>query len=366
MSKKIVIASVLKPVNDVRSYRKVAQSLAKTNKYEVNIIGNAGKKGSEGSNIIFHPHQLKRNQWFKRLLLRDRILIKVLRLKPRVLIITTYELINIAVIAKWMIGCKLVYDVQENYSKNVLLKRNAFRWVYAKLIRFIEWYGSLFIDHYWLAETCYNDELNFHRDRYTIAENKALKIEMDKRNSRPLRMLFSGTISTYSGAELALETMVKMIQNQPDAEGYIIGQIHDPKLLENLKTQTLDYPTIQVEISENPVSYDRILERIQWANLGIIAYQENEVNRNKVPTKLYEYSRYQLPYLVQKETSWAKVGDQLGGAIIIDFGQFDPVNTVQILENESTLFKDPYPSEATWESDSQIIINSINRLDSSN
>ena len=44
MKKKIVIASVLKPVDDVRAYWKLSQSMAKTNKYEVNIIGNDGKK----------------------------------------------------------------------------------------------------------------------------------------------------------------------------------------------------------------------------------------------------------------------------------------------------------------------------------
>lgn len=41
---KILIASVLKPADDVRSYSKIGQSLAQTNKYEVNIIGFDSKR----------------------------------------------------------------------------------------------------------------------------------------------------------------------------------------------------------------------------------------------------------------------------------------------------------------------------------
>ena len=116
--KKIVIASTLKPIDDVRAYWKLSQSIAKTNKYEVNIIGNKGKKPFTDANIKFLPHSIDRSNWLKRILIREILLFKILRLKPALLVITTHELLNTAFICKLLIRCKVVYDVQENYGKN--------------------------------------------------------------------------------------------------------------------------------------------------------------------------------------------------------------------------------------------------------
>ena len=57
----IAIASTLKPVDDVRAFEKIAQSIAKTNKYEVNIIGNTGKKESNSSRIHFVTNSISKN-----------------------------------------------------------------------------------------------------------------------------------------------------------------------------------------------------------------------------------------------------------------------------------------------------------------
>ena len=55
--------------------------------------------------------------------------------------------------------------------------------------------------------------------------------------------------------------------------------------------------------------------------MAIIGYASNPVNVNKIPTKLYEYTAAELPYLVEKGSHWALVGGELGGAIPIDFGK---------------------------------------------
>ena len=51
----LVIASVLKPVDDVRMYKKFGKSLARTGKYAVNIVGFQTQATLDDAAIRFHP-----------------------------------------------------------------------------------------------------------------------------------------------------------------------------------------------------------------------------------------------------------------------------------------------------------------------
>lgn len=362
MNKKIVIASVLKPTDDVRAYWKIAQSVTKANKYDVNIIGNHGKIGVDKNNIHFRPHSVRRNQWLKRIAIRELLFLKILKYKPDLLIITTYELINTAFLTKLFSGCKIVYDVQENYAQNTVLQKGIFRQIQSVFIQIQEWLGSLFIDHYWLAEDCYKDQLPWLKNNFSIIQNKAIKQPSVDRKNAPIRALFSGTVSEYSEANLALTTMIELIKTYPDTQAIMIGQVHDIPLRKELESRAKQFPAIELQLSENPIAYAKILGCIKWANLGIISYQENPVNRKKIPTKLYEYSRYQLPFLVQQDTHWHQIGLKLGGVIPIDFQTQSYTRIVENMQKSQKDFSNNYPKEATWEFESEKIDTSINIL----
>lgn len=360
--KKIVIASVLKPVDDVRSYWKIAQSLAKTNKYDVNIIGIDAKKQTVPDNIHFHPHSLSRAQWFKRIWTRILIGLKIIHIRPSVVVITTYELIYVSILAKAFIGCHVIYDVQENYSLNVQLSPGFHRKIFAAYIQLKEWIGRQFFNQYWLAEECYLGELKTPSHRTVVIENKANQHKINEERKHGLNVLFTGTISSYSGAMDAMSLMKSLTELSPQLQGLFIGQIHDDALKKWMEQQVQDFPNIQLNMSSNPIPHEEILNKIVWAHLGIISYQENRVNRNKIPTKLYEYSRYRLPYLIQENTKWSKLGIQLGGAIPVDLKSPDWDKIKKYLSNPENLFPDVYPKEACWEFESTKLINSIDTV----
>ena len=363
MKKKIVIASALKPVDDVRAYWKLSQSMAKTNKYEVNIIGNRGKKEEDEENIKFHAHRLNRTHWINRMLIREFILFKILRIKPSVLIITTHELINTALLAKLLIGCKVVYDVQENYGLNLRVINYSFaKGVIASLIRWKENLSKYFIDQFWLAEKCYSEELPFTRKNGLVIENKAFDFPQSTRQNIPLKMLFSGTISEYGGVKKAIELFRHFQNVDKESTLLVIGQVHDPSLKEWLEDEQKNTVGLKLNIASDPIPHDEILDAIADANLGVIGYQPSEVNHRKIPTKLYEYSRYMLPYLVYKNTLWSQVGQELGGSIPIDFEHSDADKILKLLKNATSLFPEHYPDEATWENESSKMIESLNTL----
>ncbi len=363
MKKKIVIASVLKPIDDVRSYWKLSQSMAKTNKYEVNIIGNEGKKESYSENIKFHAHQIRRRNWTKRILIRPLILINTLKIKPSLFIITTHELIMTAVLVKWLIRCKVVYDVQENYQLNLaMISSSPLRKVLGTLVRLKEKLSKKYIDQYWLAESCYHHELPFTKGKALTLENKAFKYSITKKDSTPLRLLFSGTISEYSGVKKAVKLFKECSKTDILTHLHIIGQVHNKALMNWLILEKDKNPSIKLTVSENPVPYQQILEAMSNANLGVIGYEPNLVNKEKIPTKLYEYSRYHLPYLVQANTKWSEIGTKLGGAIPTDFDNPNCKNLVKIIKNSASLFPKIYPNQSTWEFESTQLIVSLNTL----
>ncbi len=365
MKKTVTIASTLKPVNDVRVYEKFAKSILQVNKYEINVIGNITQKESDFEGIQFFKHFIKKNTFVKRFLLRFQILSLILKQCPYVLIITTYELLGTALLAKILTRCKVIYDIQENYKFNMLFLSSLpelLRFMLAHLIRFNEIMYSYFIDAFWLAEACYQDEIPFTKNKAVVIENKAFQTSFSQTKKSYLKMLFSGTVSQYSHVLLALEIFKKIKKERPGSTLHIIGQIHDTLLLEKLKQEAGINAGIQLSVSFEPVPHEDIIEAIHTCNLGLISYQENEVNKKKIPTKLYEYSRYKLPFLVQSGTHWESRSRKLGGAIPIDYLNPDVAFLLRKLEDGSNLFPEIYPERETWEAESSKLITSLNTL----
>ncbi len=363
MIKRIVIASVLKPVDDVRAYEKIAQSIAKTNKYHVNIIGNGGKINTEDKRISSHSHFIDSNSVLNRLIIRAQILFKILSQRPHLLIITTHELLNVALLIKLLIGCKIIYDVQENHLANIKhINPTWIKRIYSKVIKLKESTSRLFISQYWLAEACYKDELSFVKNRFLILENKAKNESKIRENSDGITLLFSGTISNYSGVKNAIHILEKIQEKQPSASLKIIGQIHDEKLENQLVEIQESVPNIELNISKNPIPHSAIIDSIFESNYGIIGYEINDVNKEKIPTKLYEYSRYQLPFFVLEKTKWSEIGGRLGGAIPVNFSSLVSEEILIMMENTNKLFSNRYPNEETWEYESKKMIDFIDTL----
>ncbi len=365
MKKKIAIANTLKPADDVRAYEKIAQSIAKTNKYEVNIIGNLVKKKSGCSEIHFYAHFLEKNAIIKRIMVKKKVLSHLLRINPNVIIITTHELLDIAFILKIFRGSKVIYDVQEDYKKNMLYLSTfplLIKVFVANAIRLKEKIVSPFIDQFWLAEKVYNNELHFTQKKSLILENYATGIKKRRMENEGLALLFSGTISNYSNVLLAVSAYRKTAEKKPNSKLVIIGQYHNEKLAEKLEKFASEDSGIELHISSNPVPHEDIIDRIFASDLGLVTYQENEVNKNKSPTKIYEYSRYGLPYLIQKNTQWASKSKALGGAIPVDYHKLNIDFILNQVSKKEKLFKKKYPESKTWESQESLIFDSLDTL----
>ena len=183
MSDKIslVIASVLKPVDDPRMYEKFARSLAATGRYAVNIIGFLPRKEVTDKEIGFYPlfdfHRLSG----KRLLTNFKCYQALQRIQPQIIIVTTPELYPaVALFRRHSSGCVLLYDIQENYDRNIHYNqgfgwpwKNVLRW----MVRQVERRLIKRAKRYLLAEQGYVQEMSqLPPERVIIIQNKVVRL----------------------------------------------------------------------------------------------------------------------------------------------------------------------------------------------
>jgi hypothetical protein len=176
--RRIVLASILKPVDDTRMFEKMGATLATSGQYEVSIVGYPSSHQASHPSIRLFPIRPFSRLSLSRLFAKWWVFSKVWSLKPDIFIFNTHELIVPALWLKILFGSSVVYDVRENHYRNILHSGSfpfALRWPLALVVRFKEKVLAPMIDHFILAEKSYEREFKFHRSGWTVIQNKALQ-----------------------------------------------------------------------------------------------------------------------------------------------------------------------------------------------
>lgn len=364
---KLVIASILKPVDDTRMYEKFGKSLGQTNKYEINIIGFWTKKKSDFSNIIFHPiFNFKRLSW-KRLFLSFTYLIALVKIRPKIIIITTHELLLPSLFYKLTHRVKIIYDIRENYYANIKYL-NAYspfiKHLLANWVRLKEMMTSSFISHFTLAEICYKKELTFTRGKCTVIENKATRILTDltkiqNAKHQNLTVVFTGTISESTGIFQCIKTVKALHALDSKVQLKIVGYCANEHTLKEVLLEVENEPYIQLIGGNKLVSHDVILKEISLADFGFIYYPPNKANDNCIPTKVYEYVACSLPYLTSINNSYTLITSQFKCGILLDFSKPNYLDVLAQIEQLQP-FQNANKAGVFWEEEEDKLINLLN------
>lgn len=363
----VVIASVLKPVDDSRMYEKIGLTLADSGRYEVHVIGVASA-ASHHPCVTQHAFKPFRRLSLRRWLAPWRILFLTLRLRPRLLIITTHELLHLALFLKLIRRCRVIYDVQENYYWNILYTR-AFplllRPVIALYVRGKETLAARYIDHFLLAERGYEQELKFPGDRYTVIENK-LRLPPEERHRPPfdskqdvIRLLFSGTIAETTGVFTAIEMAIRLHVIDDRIRLTIIGYCAQGKVLDKLRLLTGPRPFIQLIARDRPVPHAEIFDHIRKSDFGMVTYQINPSTINTIPTKLYEYAGFRLPMLLVNHRPWVDFCRPWSAAVVFDPDQYDAADLLRGMLTRT--FYPSAPLQVYWQTEEPRLLEAISR-----
>lgn len=322
---RIVIASVLKPVDETRMFAKIGTALALAG-HEVHIVGFPTSQHTKPDAAVrFYPIANKTfsRLSFTRLLAPFKALRFALQVKPGYLIITTHELLIMAWWCKLLTGCSVIYDVQENYYRNIRFT-NAFpagiRFLLACWVRLKERLLHPIIQFYLLAEKGYQQELSFAKP-HIVLQNKITRVmagQFKKENHTGYsRLLFTGTLAETTGVFQAIQLAEELHNLDPKIKLTLIGHCTTHATHRQLLELAKQKSFIAYQGSEQPVHHESILSAVSQADFGIVWYPPNPSTACSIPTKLFEYSGLNLAVLVSHNPETEQLVQQQGTGIIL-------------------------------------------------
>lgn len=367
MQKKIAIASVLKPVDDTRLYEKLAVSLTNTGNFHVDIIGFRSSVNPNHPNISFYPLFQFHRLHPVRLLSGLRLMKLLAKLKPDLLIITTHELLFVALFYKLLYGKAVIYDVCENYYRNIAHGTGfnyLIRPVLSSLVRLKERITKPLINHYFLAEQAFLEEMPFMRDRATVIENKCLQlssINEKVRNDNEIKFLFSGTIAREYGIFEAIMFSITLKESGFNNKLLIIGQCAHAATLEQLKLSVMAHSHIEMMVDSYPISHQLIIDKMLESDFGLLAYTLAPHIKSRFPTKIYEHLAVKLPIIITDNPPWTEFCKKYNAGILINFFNYSSSQVIDLLRT-TCFFNNTKDEDIYWGAEGKKVISVIKAL----
>lgn len=375
---KIVLASILKPLEDVRLYQKIGKSLLKhLPKAELVICAYHPSNKPlplDTERVKFKRLFGKSRLHIARLGVNARLMAKVFSIRPDYLVIATWELIPAAILLRLFLGVSVVYDVQENYAHN-LRYTQVYPWFLRRILAFkiqsLEWFLSFFKTNFILAEACYQEEMPWLHPA-VIIQNKCLLSEIkpyQKKDFTPRKipqLVYSGTISKEYGIFDLIEWAEALEAKEILFSLKIIGFATVKAERNQLKTWANSKKWVELIGVEQPVAHTEILEALQNADAVLMPYKVNQSYAQRIPTKFFECLALQKLMLISHNPFWENYLETFeeSKALFLDFKNRENIaqtwaeiqsklSTAKLLDF-SSLSKDIY-----WESQEQDLINSF-------
>lgn len=371
----ILLASILKPLDDTRMLGKFGRTLATRPNTQVHVAGRlAPTPGGLQANLHTHALLAGTRLSLARVRAQTHYWQLLQRLRPDVVLVHAPELLPLTVL--WRVlgqGRKFVYDVRENYALNIRTQQVYPVWarsLLANLVRGLETLAASQATAVLLAERSYAPELPFATpERTLILENKYQPYAGEQPPTalghlpgptEPLRLLYSGTISELNGVFEAITFWQQVRSVWPAAHLTIMGFCQQPAQLARLWT-AIDRAGEGITLvgGNALVPHTRIVEEINRSHLGLLPYRPHTSTARCIPTKLFEYLAHGLPVVVPPNPLWQKIVERYEAGICVDFqalGQSDaPVAAITQLRQQR-FYSAGVPAEAFWATEAEKLL----------
>jgi glycogen(starch) synthase len=344
----VVLASVLKPLDDTRMQEKLAATCLHRPAWRVHVAGRA-LGGDLAAGPIDDSPRLHRHAIFGgsrlslgRLAAQWRYWQLLRQARPALVVVTAPELLpQQREGQQFGRGRQFIYDIQENYALNIRSQGvypAGVRGLLASLLRRVETAAARRASALLLAEASYAAELPFLAElptsRVLVLENKYQPQpgEALPRTARPLpppsaplRLLYSGTISELNGVReaIALARQLRAVSAWPGGVRLtVIGFCQQPALLAELqRIAATEAAWLTLIGGAELVPHARLVAEIGRSHLGLLPYRPHPSTERCRPTKLFEYLAHGLPVLVPPNPLWAGLVQQHKAGLVVDFGQ---------------------------------------------
>jgi glycogen(starch) synthase len=374
----ILLASVLKPIDDPRMLGKFARTLADAGE-RVAVAGRASAASPRpAANISQHVILRGGRLSLGRLTAQVCYWRLLGQLRPALVVVHAPELLPLTLL--WQAlrrGRQFVYDIRENYALNISTQgvyQGPVRRLLAAGLRWIEGLAARRAIALTLAEESYAAELPFLRSlpasRVVVLENKyqpapgeylPLTPRPLPATHEPLRLLYSGTISELNGLRAAVGLAEALHAARPGgAVLTIIGFCQRPDVLAQLARWEQQGLPIRLVGGATAVPHAAIVTEIGHSHLGLALYAPHPSTWRCRPTKLFEYLAHGLPVLIPPNPLWQTLLQQHDAGLSCDLSPAHYSATAASLLAEldsraqrlpTSFYQQGVPEEVLWASE---------------
>ena len=337
MTARAVAPSVLMvaPVHRAWGNRVVreSQSLAEAG-YRVQAMVQCEKRHSvDGVEFIPAPSYRNRLERFLRI---PQVLLAAWRLRADIYHLHNPDMLPVAFALK-LLGCKVIYDTHEDYSRRLLLRS----WLPRPLRRPL---GLLLSQaergvSYWVDATLVTQErqLSHFSTRCRLLRNAPVlsealmervcrQAELLSREAQPYRLVYVGGLSRARGLFNALDALQSLNALGMATRLWLLGPELEPCLDEARRHAAwshVDYLGLQ--------PHEAVLAHMMRADIGLAVLADEGDHAAARPTKLFEYMACGLPFVASDFPLWREFVGGCGGIWV------QPDDSGALLEALSTL-----------------------------
>ena len=350
------------PVFDDRIFHKEAKTLAKAG-YDVAIIAQHDKQEVvDGVRIIPLPKPTNR---YERMIKTNRkLFLLALKEKADLYHFHDPEIIPYGLVLK-LLGKKVIYDVHEDYPKQILYKtwiaNSVSRKIVSLIFGMVEKTAARIFDCT-VAATPDIARKFAERKTITVRNMPVLglidKAEPLRRDKSKLIFLYAGGLSKIRGIKEVIKSMEMVSREEDNIELWLLGKWENEAFrneCEQLKgwkyTKYLGF-----------VPLGKVYEYMKTADIGISTLYPIKNYLTSLPIKVYEYMACSLPIVMSDFPYWQEIFGQC--AVFVDpYDPKDIAHKILLLLNDSEKAKELgrqgkrlVVEKYNWEAESQKLI----------
>ena len=332
---KIFIFTSVHPLNDIRIFHKQAKSLAKY--FSVELHAPAEFKEKYFCNITVYglPLWRRKADRFKTLCI---LLYRVLKSKADIFHLHDPELIIHGIILKVLRRKKVLFDMHENTSQLI----NERKWIPSLLRsplglfhKVIEHLAIKLFDRIILAEKSYKV---FIPNNSTTILNYPLATPQITVHTKSTDVVYVGGVLPERGAWELLKISRLVIEKVPEFSMKIIGPVSD-KFMEELTGYIRQNHLDKHVYITGRMEYSSAMEEVNKSKIGIALLHPIKNYINSIPTKLFEYMQFGLPFIASDFEYWKNVfnGNKVGYFVPYNNTKLTAKKIVDLLTNEDLI-----------------------------
>lgn len=283
---------------------------------------------------------------------------KALKVKADVYHFHDPELIHIGVLLKLFTRKKVIYDVHEDYGKQILSKPyipKSVRKVISSLIKALEYISSMFFDGIITATDDILRNFAYHKraisiKNFSIIANFSNTTRIDNDNKNIFKLIYVGGLTEVRGIVQTVQAL-EFINSNKQVKLILCGKFNPPDLeirVRNLKGfEKVEYL--------GWVDSERVPELLSKANVGIVVFLLAPNHIDAMPNKLFEYSAAGLPVIASNFPLWKEIVEGNGCGICVD-----PLKPEEIAKAAEYLIEHPDEARKMEENGRRAVLEKYN------